>query len=382
MRAIRSNDMKFRASTKIAVGFVALVALLYFGYGYLAGWMIDGKSFAPIKPSSVNIIGVDTRAGYYVVVANQVAQLIRGEQGSFDAPAERSTEGTDGEKKRVPIREMLRSLQGDEKALSRFIMVLNDIKESDLPPYPVVWRAESIRAALGGDTALQLKLVHDLNVELDGRPAGFARHEALENGIVIDNPVSVKVRLDGRESAIVGRVQLPYRPRFAQDVHNRYKSKDATRSMIAGYYREEAMSIASDPAKREDVRASLEGRIDPKLAARFAQVPEAMLNSVNVVLNDTMIERASYRTERGSDGRKRHSMALGLTDEGRQRLWKFTRGRVGSQILLVWDGIAVAAPRINHELSQSEVTITQLGDETLVQDVCAAINALANTRKG
>jgi hypothetical protein len=75
-----------------------------------------------------------------------------------------------------------------------------------------------------------------------------------------------------------------------------------------------------------------------------------------------------------------HDLTVKLTPEGRDRLWQYSRGRVNSQLLLIVNGIAIAAPRIQHELAQGELTITQMPDEVLVRDAVEIINE--NNRKG
>jgi hypothetical protein len=62
------------------------------------------------------------------------------------------------------------------------------------------------------------------------------------------------------------------------------------------------------------------------------------------------------------------------SDEGRKRLWKYSINEVGSQILLLVDGIAIAAPRIQHPLTQSQLSIKGLPDEVLVSDAADAMN--------
>src|SRR6185503_6852569 len=94
--AFESKMNKTRSSTKIALAFVAVAAVAYFGYGLVSGWMVNRKVFTPIKPGNVNIVGVDTGAGYYIVVANQIAQLVRGQTGEFQPG---SHEEIDSEKK-------------------------------------------------------------------------------------------------------------------------------------------------------------------------------------------------------------------------------------------------------------------------------------------
>jgi len=195
---------KTRSSTKIALAFVALAAGAYFGYGLVSGWMVNRKVFPPLKPGNVNIVGVDTGAGYYIVVANQIAQLVRGQTGEFQAG---SHEEADSEKKRVPIRELLQSLQGDEQALGKLVMEMNDISDAEFPAYPRIWKAEEIRKACSGDVDLQKKLENDLNVRLDGTPLDHVRTGALEEGILIDSPVGVEVQVGAQRKKLVGRIQ-------------------------------------------------------------------------------------------------------------------------------------------------------------------------------
>ena len=71
-------------------------------------------------------------------------------------------------------------------------------------------------------------------------------------------------------------------------------------------------------------------------------------------------------------------ITINLTDEGRMRLWKYSVGRVESHLLLVADGIPIAAPIIRDELREGELTITQMEDEALVKDAVDALNRGAN----
>ena len=67
-------------------------------------------------------------------------------------------------------------------------------------------------------------------------------------------------------------------------------------------------------------------------------------------------------------------LSVDVSDEGRRRLWKYSKERVGTQLLLVADGIPIAAPRIQHELAQDSLTITQMEDEVLVRDAVEMLN--------
>lgn len=372
--------MKIRSSTQIAIGFVVVVAGGYFGSAFVSAQMIDHVHFNEVIPSAVNIVGVDAGAGYRVVVANQMAMLVE-TQGGFEGKESADGGSTEGAiKKRLPIREMLGTLRGETKAAGAFIMALNDMKEDDTwPPVRVVWRAEELQKALAGDAVLHAKLVSDLNMELNGKPLSQLRFTSLENGIIVDSPVPLFVPKNGSLSTVVGRVQEPYKPRMIRAVEAQYADKgNVNRTMQAGYYRVEAEKLIANPAAMENIKESLLNRISPKTATARAEAPDRVLKNAKVVINDSMITSANFRTYLTNDGKDMHDLTVTLNDEGRQRLWQYSKHRVGTQLLLCADGIAIAAPRIQHELAQGDLTLTQMADRVLVQSAVDMVNQHAS----
>jgi hypothetical protein len=358
---------------------VAVVGLSLFGLRAYSDWRVGSLKFDAIQPGEVNILGVDTSAGYRVVVANGIAQLLEVDDAGFGGRGG-DTGPTDGAiKKRIPIREMLRSLQGNEEALSDFVMVLNDIKTDRLPPEPVYWKAAELEQALSGaDPGLERRLVADLNINLDGSPIDRVSVPALEKGIVIQAPVLVNVSVSGEKRQLTGTVLQEYRPRFTQAVHAHYREKlEVTSDMIRGYYLQEARGLVENPAEQEDVRKSILSRIDSGRLQQFARRPEQVLGSIRVLVNERFITDGSYRSYNASTGRL-HDLMVGLTPEGRDRLWQYSKGRINHQLLLIVNGIAIAAPRIQHELAQNELSITQMPDEVLVREAVDLINQRKN----
>lgn len=369
--------MKIRASTKIFIGFLVLVGLVFGGKALWARIALGDAHFEPLKPQLVNLIGVDTRAGYHIVVANRIAQMVLGSRGDFEQGDNYDPGAEDEVKKRVPIRELLASLNGDEQALSTLVMRLNDFKDEEIETQAPVWRAEDLEKALGGDKEFESRLIADLNCRIDGTPLDVLRVDALESGIIIDMPVPVTVKpaAGGKAMVLTARVREPYRTRFADRVFQRYKEKSkVTAELVQGYYREEAQAILDNPASREDVSASIRQRIEQKRARQFAELPEKILNSIEVIINGSQMQSARLEKREVSEGRPYYDLHIDLNDEGRDRLWKYSQGRVGTQLLLVWRGVAVAAPRIDHELAERQVTITQLEDEGIAEMTAEAIN--------
>lgn len=381
VHALLAIYMKIRSSTKIVAGFVGLVALGYGGYTLALTKAIENKHFSPVVPGTVNLVGIDPGSGYRIIVANFVAQLVQASDNFGSNETNTSESGmTEGAiKKRIPIKEMLEVLQGNEKALGYITMVMNEMKDEDLPPIRVVWKAADIQKAIDGDKVLADKLEQDLNIHLDGMPLDKVRPSSIENGIVIDSPVRVKVNLNGQVKEIVGTVEEAYKPRLINAVEARYADKNYNNSMRAGYYLEEAKALLEHPDKRENVRQTLLDRISDKIARQRAEPVERILKSATVVINESHITSASSRSYDTSDG-ERNDLTIELTDEGRDRLWKYSRDKVGTQLLLVTEGVAIEAPRIQHVLAEGELTITQMRDKTLVAEAVNMINHHTKTK--
>ncbi len=373
--------MKLRSPTKIAFSFVALVAISWFGCDRYAAYRVDRLHFPEIAPGQVNLVAVTPGAGYRIIVSNGLAQLAEVSNQGFDAPdIDQNSEADASNKKRIPIREMLQTLQGNEEALGKLIMALNDISESNLPPIRNVWQAESIRAALDGNAKLAAKLERELNLKLDGMPLPFVSKSAIYDGIVVSSPVPISLLVGNSRRTLVGRVYRPFRARLMRAVEKHLEEKNVvTDAMIQGYYREEGSKVLSDPKNRENLKLSLSSLIDPKRLADLALAPEKVLSNTKVIINERHIRSVDEPREiEGPNNRKLYDLTLHLSEEGRNRLWQYSRGRKGFQLLWIVDGIAIAAPKISHELAQPDVSITQLPDITVLNDAVEEIRKLTH----
>jgi hypothetical protein len=361
---------KIRSSTKIAIGFVLVIAVGWFGYQKVTDLMIMGQKFPPIIPGSINIVGIDAGAGYRVIVSNELAQLVL-TQGGFASNESDDEASESAVKKRIPISEMLQTLQGDSKALSSFVMTMNDLSENDLPPVRVLWSQADLEKAFHGDPALQKKLVRDLNMNLDGTPLRTLRIASLENGIVLEIPVTVTVNINGKPIPVNGTVLQGYEPRMMKAVQALYATDPkATPEVKAGYYAEEAQKELAK--SRHD---KIQGEIEAILSQgpSFVKGPERILRSAFIVLNENYIDHSSFNNYTTGDGKTLHDLTIDLTDEGRRRLWQYSKKRVGETLLLVSDGIAIAAPRIQGPLMGGQIDITQMPDQTMLDDFEATL---------
>lgn len=375
------KTLKLHREHKIAIGFVLLMAGCYFGYQAYAANQVDHIEFSKIKPGKVSILGVDTGAGYRIIVANQVAQLIQTTNQQFDEGYDYDSGDDDsgGPKKRVPLKELLQTLQGDEPALGKFVAAMNeDLRKIEMPTVEVVWKADQVKQALAGNVILRKKLEQDLNVRLDGSPLDQIRRNAIDYGIVVLCKVPVKVAIAGNVRTMQGEIKIPYTPRFVIDVRKRFeKAFNVTPEILKGNYIEAAKDLDEHPGNKEDVARVLRDLIDEKvLESRFAEAPTRVLSNAFVVLNEDYLDGASYRERPGPEGKTFFDIDIALSDEGRRRLWQFSRRNPGVQLLFIVDGIAIAAPRIKQELSRSSIAITQIPDRGLVEDAVDQINSL------
>jgi len=373
MKQPRTSNQK-RTSTSIALGFVAIVGAVWYGSKLLSAYALRNEHFDAVVPGKVNIVGIDLDKGYQIIVANQMAQLVQ-TSGGFGGAETDSAGATEGAiKKRIPMKELLEVIHGDAASVGPFVMNLNGMSENEnWPPVRIVWTAEELEKAFNGDSKLKAKLEFDLNLHLDGTPLSQLRITSLQSGIILDFPVTVQVSVDGKNRTVTGRIQEPYKPKFCQQVEAEYKDKQVTTSTILGYYAAACADFKSSPKNREDVVKSIESHIGKSNANQLAAAAEHVLKSAVVVINDKYITSASHRgydTPRGM----MYDLTIDLNDEGRKRLWKYSQDKVGSHLLLVSDGIPIAAPIIRHELAQGELTISQMEDEGLVKDVEAMLN--------
>lgn len=370
---------KPRVSEIMGVTAVLLAVGGYFGFHALSSYLVGRERFAPVPPGRVNLVGITPGAGYRIIIANDVAQLVE-TQGDFGGSEKQDEGATEGAiKRRVPMRELLGVLRGDGKALGPFVMIMNGVKQDEWPPIRIDWTKADLEKAIGGtDAKLRAKLERDLNVRLDGTPIVPLNRNSLENGIMVHAPVELTVNLDGKPTVVRGETIEPYKPSLIKAVESRYQDKpnvDAT--MIAGYYAEEVRRVAEKPSAKEDVGKSIRALYSKERTAARLDAPQRLLKNATVVLNETYIDDARYRSYKTNDGKTLSDLTVDLNDEGRRRLWQFSLDRVGSQILLIADDVAIAAPRIEHELALREFTITQMRDEVLVRD---AVDSIRGTK--
>lgn len=372
--------MKLRGSHKIAIGAVLIGAGAYYGYQVYSARVVDSLHFAEIKPGNFAIVGINTGKRFKIIVSNQIAQLVELTDADNLGPGEMSDPDSEqgSNKKRVPLRELLQTLQGDTVALGKLVTTMNDmLRNAEMPGFNVEWKAEDVMKAINGDKALEAKLEQDLNIKLDGTPLDSIRISSIRNGIVIKAEVPIEVSVEGVKKTLLAPITIPYRPQFTIDVEKMFIDDfNPTAETIKGSYLESAKRLQENPREKVNIRYALTQRADKAaLAKQYAEAPTTVLSNASVILNEDFIDSAQLTEMQSSAKRKLYDMALNLTPEGRNRLWQFSRkGNIGTQLLVIHNGIAIAAPRIKHELAQSYVSITQLPERGLAQETVDYLN--------
>ena len=364
-------NRRFRASYRIAIGFAICALLAIYGYRYANDILLSGH-FPPLVPGKVNILGLDTSQGYGILIENRAAKLVFASEGSFGPGKmdEKDLENSSGDRKFIPIKEMLAGLAGNVASLGYFVERLNTITDDDQYPDAPVWTIEEIDKALQGDKGLRDKLVRDLNINLDGSPIDRISKRSFQNGILVDVPVKINIPVGQSRKTIAARVKRDYKPDLLKTVESSLNGKFYDDKVLASEYAAEAARVQARQIPKEDVAASL--REFAKDAGRLAEAPQRVLDSITVVINENQITGSSYSTQTTSRGTA-YTLYIHLNDEGKRRLWQFSRDHVGNQLLVTVNGVAIAAPFVEEGIASGEVEVTRLEDQALVED---AVNTM------
>lgn len=349
------------------------VVLSAIGLWFLVPWAYARIFILPLKferlePGRLSLIGI-TLVGERIVVSNGVAQLEEGTGNEFSAQTGSvggigAPSGT-----RIPMRGLVGSLQFRPEAVSELVASLNRIDLNDLPPEDAVWTKEAIEKALSGDPDTLRKLERDIGATLEGSPVNEFRRDHLLSGIYIRIPVPVQVPASNGNKTVIGEVTVRYKTRIAQQVASHRLVKDRyeiSNASLSAVYDEIAERIEQEG--RENVRNSLERLISNERAKELARPAELLLKRVLVLVNETLITGASFSSRVNSEGDTLYTIDFDLATEGKQRLWQYTHLHPGCQLLFVFDGSAIAAPVVQHEMKYSTASITNITDGTTAEE--------------
>jgi hypothetical protein len=105
---------------------------------------------------------------------------------------------------------------------------------------------------------------------------------------------------------------------------------------------------------------------------------QKVLGEVEVLVTEETIVGAEMEAVPREDGKGDfYSILLRVAQESRDRLWQSTYRHPASQLLLVSNGVAIAAPVVRHEIKYSTVEITGIAEQQLAEEALAFIEAAA-----
>lgn len=358
--------MKLRASTKILIGFVGVVALVYGGNLAYTKFSLRTVNLDPIPSGDVCLLAINKDSGVTAIVANQMAQIVE-VSNKFGGSSDESSGGgqTQGSvKRRIPVLELVGILNGDEDSVSPFVKKMREASDDvDVSEDAPLWTMEDIEKAIAGDATLKTKLEQDLDMTLDGVPKATVNRTTFFNGIRVKVPINLDVP-NAKGPTIKGYDIVNFKPRFMTQFYKSMREKFYDKEQLQQYY---SAYLKDSADTKEDIVSTLRSIFSRAKASEELQKVVQIGKNTKILVNRPMITGASMKED--SDGREStYDLTIHLSPEGRSRLWKFS-SEGGTQLLVVSKGVAIAAATIGTQLNSDELVVKQIPNKTLVQDV-------------
>lgn len=368
--------MRVRASARIAI-FVAAVGLIAWGANLYQQRRILGLPTPPIPPGKFTLLGLKPDENYNIFIAGDTAYITVGSAlGTFAG----SHSGGANQGSRVPTADLLAAKGGDVAAMGRLVTRLTEDLRLDpekTPNNPVPWTQEDVEKALSGDAALRPKLSADLALRLDPKdPAPPLTLSAIDNGIMVRVLVPVICLLPEGRVTVMAPVYRPFRSRAALAVEEETKEKPLPPDTTVALYKK----LAAEP---EDVPAALRSLYAKAKLVAYAAAATDILDKTFIVITEKHATGASMTEVPAAPPHTRptYDLHVGLTDEGRARLYKFSTQYGGNRVLVIFSGAALGASTLTEGLDVSEFYISKLPDKRLVQGVVELLQGRKSNRK-
>jgi hypothetical protein len=363
---------KYRGALAVAAFVLSAIAAWYAGNWACYSLAVGDRVFPPLVPKAVNLIGVRL-AGERITVSNGIAQIVQAEAGDFGGSQSYGDTGAVSGAK-VPMKALVGSMAGDPAALKELAMALGRVEYEIEPDPDAIWAVQDIEAALDGDPAKRAKLESDLNTSLDGKRIDRLSRKRFFSGIFVSVPVDISVPAQGGAKTVRAHVPMRYSTKLASQVlaHPLVREKfDVPDQTFLSVY-DEVFAKQEQSKSIEDVRAALASAISPSRGERLASPVSRLLERITVLVTEDQIRSADLVEQPTGDGTV-YTVEVEVDDDGRLRLWQYTRRFPGCQLLLTVDGVAIAAPTVQHEMKYPTVAITNIADRDLATDAVRRI---------
>lgn len=356
--------MKLRPTTKIALGFGIVVIGSYLGNDLYSRFQLRQVKLNPIESTDFCLMAINKKeAGVQVLIANRMAQLVETEGGLENTGSSEGGAQSGSIKLRIPIKELLQTLNGDPTGIDYFASRLSDVGNDNVQNLDEakVWKSGDIEKAISGDAALRKQLETDLNCTLDGRLLDKVNIEAVQLGIRLAVPVRLNVpnvkgdRLDGVRF-------VPFKVRqivgFSKSIEEKFYTKETLQNLY--------QQFKAETRETEDVASTLQQVIAGVQRSREIGKIEQIAKNSLIVVNRAMIQDASF-SETSVGTNRTFNMKLKFNDEAVKRLWKFSHEGGGS-LLVISNGVPIAAADVATVLNSSELEINKIADEKLCKN--------------
>ncbi len=357
--------MKLRPSTKIAIGFVALLAVGFGGNKLYTQVRLSGVKLDPISSDNLCLVAISPEAKVKILSVNRMVQVVEASDDFKGTGTDSGGANSGSIKARVPMKELLTILDGDPSGITGLIYKLgkkeNAEEASDEAP---LWSAADAEKALAGDPTLKAKLENDLNVSLDGTLPLKLNRTAFYHGIRLQVPVTFDVP-NASGKPVQGFNTVPIKSRAMSTLYKELESKFLDDAALDRFYAE--FVAKSDGKSQEDPATLIKSLLGQgQRGDGYTKALNILKNSL-IITNRKMVESASV-AEVATDKEKSYDLSIQLTDEGAQRLWKFSSEHPNTKIIVVSKRVPIAAATIGTQLNSKELVIKQIADKTLVQE--------------
>lgn len=371
---------KLRTGIWFVIAVAAVIGLWFGGNELYTRLVILPREYPRLEPGKVSLIGLSV-PGYHIVVSNGIARLQVGSPSTFGNPTTSGPSGT-----AIPIRGLIGTLRFEPDAAVELVRALNGIKYEIEPLPDRIWTKKRIDEAIAAPGEARTKLEYDLATQMDGEGVERVNWDRLTTGIWLEVPVPLAVPSAGGTQTVVANVLVPYRTRLSTLAENNLKrmlehgglgqNLQPSAQTIAGVYNQALDTFELQGF--EDVAASLVRFFSDDATRAMAEPALKVLREVEVLVTETTIVGAELDSTPRDDGNGEiYSILLEVTEESRDRLWQYTYKHPASQLMLISNGVAIAAPVVRHEIKYSTVEITGIAEQQLGQEALAFIEAAA-----
>ncbi|MEI7576432.1 MAG: hypothetical protein WCK51_06030 [Armatimonadota bacterium] len=357
--------MRIRPSTKIALGFAALLAVGIGGSKLYTQIKLSGVKLDPIVAEDLCLVAISEEAKVKILSVNRMVQVVEASD-DFKSGGNDSGGASSGSiKARVPMKELLGILDGDASGITGILYKLGKKENAEeVSEEAPLWTTDEAKKAISGDPVLKAKLENDLGVGIDGKLPSKLNRIAFYNGIRLQVPVTFDVP-NASGKPVIGFNTVPVKSKAMSTLYKELESKFLDPQALDRFYQE--FVAKNDGISKEKPAELIDNLLKQgERGEGYAKALNILKHSL-VITNLKMIEKASVE-EVKTEKETSYDLKLQLSEEGAARLWKYSSEHPNTKIIVVSKSVPIAAATVGSQLNSKELVIKQIADKTLVQE--------------